>query len=144
MIVRGHGFSVEEGVVLNRLRRQTERWTDMLLGYLANDHDIAEFAFSRTNGPRTSPRTCTMKAVRSPGDQPWQLAVASLRATFERGLSDDSPNGDLNQRIASSILACFHSELFDAGGMLKSHWILRLSQIADDTQGLVEDLLHME
>ena len=79
-----------------------------------------------------------------PGDQPWQLAVTSLRATFEHSVSDGSPNGDLNRRIAASIMACFHSELFDTGGMLQAHWILRISQIADDTEGLVEDLLHAE
>ena len=143
LIVRGHGFSVEEGVVLNRLRRHTERWTDMLLGYLANDQDIAEFAFS---AKRVQDFAADVRdeGRYAPGDQPWQLAIASLCATFDRGLSDTSPNGDLNQRIASSILACFHSELFEAGGILKSHWVLRLNQIADDTQELVEDLLHME
>jgi len=143
LIVRGHGFSVEEGVGLNRLRRQTERWTDMLLGYLASDHDIGQFAF---NAQRTRDFAADLRAERrhAPGDQPWQLAVASLRATFQQGLSQTSPNGDLNRRIACSILACFHSELFDSRGVLKSHWMLRLSQITDDTQGLVEDLLHME
>ena len=45
---RGHGLSVEEGVVLNGLRRLTERWTDMLLGYLAGNVDVAEFAFNAT------------------------------------------------------------------------------------------------
>ena len=143
LIVRSHGFSVEEGVVLNRLRRQTERWTDMLLGYLASDHNIAEFAFS---AKRAQDFAADLRDERryAPGDQPWQLAVASLRATFARGLSDDSPNGDLNQRIAGSVLACFDSELSDSGGVLTSHWMLRLSQITDDAQGLVEDLLYME
>jgi hypothetical protein len=143
LIIRGHGFSVQEGVVLNRLRRHTERWTDMLLGYLANDHDIADFAFSAQRAQDFA-ADLRDEGRYAPGDQPWQLAMASLRATFERGLSEESPNGDLNQRIASSILACFHSERFDAGRMFRSQWVLRLTQIADDTEGLMEDLLHME
>lgn len=143
LIVCGHGFAMEEGVVLNRLRRQTERWTDMLLGYLAGDHQVAEFAFSADRA-RDFAADLHDERHAAPGDQPWQLAVMSLRATFERGLSGDSPNGDLNRRIAASVLACFHSELFDSGGMLQSQWTLRLNQIADDTESLVADLLHME
>jgi hypothetical protein len=143
LIVRGHGFAVEEGIVLNRLRRQTERWTDLLLGYLAGEHPIAEFAFSAERARDFAADLHDERHV-APGDQPWQLAVMSLRATFDRGLSGSSPNGDLNRRIAASILACFHSELFDSGGVLPSQWTLRLSQIADDTADMVDNLLRAE
>lgn len=143
LVVRGHGFSLEQGVVLNRLRRQTERWTDMLLGYLAPEHEIGEFAFSPQ---RARDFGADLHAERhdQQGRQAWQLAVLSLRATFACGLSDDSPNGDLNQRIAASVLACFHSGLFDNAKQLQGRWMLRLNQIADDTQELVDDLLHAE
>ena len=135
------GFAVEEGVVLNRLRRQTERWTDMLLGYLATEHQIADFAF---NPEHTQDFAADVHDERqeTPGNQAWQLAVTSLRATFECGWCDGHLNADLNRQIASSILACFHSELCDSGGLLRrAAGPCGPSQIADDTQKLVDDLL---
>jgi len=143
LIVGEHGFPAEEGMVLNRLRRHTESWTDMLLGYLVPEQDITEFAFSAQRA-RDFALDLRDEEHDLPGDQPWQLIIASLRSTFARGLSEDSPNRDLNRRIASSILACFRSELFDTAGLLESQWVLRLGQIADDTEHLVDDLLQME
>jgi hypothetical protein len=143
IMLRGHGFVVEEGVVLNRLRRQTERWTDMLLGYLGPDADISEFAFDIERA-RDFAVDVRQEHADPSATQAWRLAFASLRAAFQSGLSDVSPNADLNQRIAGSILACFRRELFDAHGLFKSHWLLRLSQVADDTQVLLDDLLCLE
>lgn len=140
LIVDGHGFGVEEGVLLNRLRRQTERWTDMLLGYLSSDPAVSDFAFS---AERAQDFAADLHDQRHdvPGNEPWQLAITSLRATFEHGLSGVTANGDLNRRIAGSILACFRSELFEASDVLQCQWTLRLTQIADDAEGLVDDLL---
>ena len=143
VLVRGKGFAVEEGVRLNRLRRQTERWTDVLLGYVACEHNVDEFAFN----PELAREFATdlQHEEGSTTRQPaWELTLASLRAAYHNNLSIPSPHGDLNRRIAASILACFHSDLFDSMGMLKSHWTLRLSQITDETQGLLDDLLKLE
>ena len=78
------------------------------------------------------------------GETAWELTLASLRATYYNNLATPSPNQELNRRIAASILACFHSELFNSLGTIKSHWMLRMSQVTDDAQGLVEDLLQLE
>ena len=45
IMVYGRGFSIEDGVMLNRLRRRMERWTDMLLGRIMLQHDISDLAF---------------------------------------------------------------------------------------------------
>lgn len=141
VMVYGRGFTVEEGVEVNRLRRQTERWTDMLLAYLVNRYDVTEFAF---NAQRCRDFASDLGyESRVSGGHAWQLALASLRAAFHNALTSTSPNTDLNRRIAASILACFHSDLFDSSGLLKSLWMLRLHHVADDTQGLL-DLLARE
>ncbi len=44
LIVRGPGINAESAVKLNHLRRRAERWTDLLVGYLARYGDVAEFA----------------------------------------------------------------------------------------------------
>ena len=141
VMIYGQGFTVEGGVELNRLRRQTERWTDMLLAYLVDRHEVAEFAF---NAQRCRDFASDLRYESNlPGGHAWKLALASLRAAFHNGLTASGPNQDLNQRIASSILACFHSDLFDSSGLLKSLWMVRLDHVADDTQGLL-DLLTRE
>jgi hypothetical protein len=143
LVVCGQGLSLEDGIVLNRLRRLTVRWTDMLLGYLAGGYDVAQFTFSAARA-RDFAADLRDEQREGAGDQPWRLSMASLRMAFENGLTDASPNPDLNERIAGSILACFHSEMFEARGMLASHWTLRLGQLAEDTAGLVDELLHMD
>lgn len=142
-LVRGQGFSISDGVKLNRLRRQTERWTDMMLGYLACDYDVDEFAF---DAEVTRDFAVDLQDEnQGPASEPaWELTLASLRATYYGGLTEPSPNAELNHRIAASILACFHCDLFNSFGTLKSQWMLRLGQVADDAQGLVEDLLQLE
>ncbi len=142
-LIEPQGFSQEEGARLNRLRRQTERWTDMLLGYLACDHEVDDFAFEPdlvhefSLDLRHEKRAATDEAA-------WKLTLASLRTSYYNHLRTDSPHGELNGRIAASILACFHSDLFDSMGLLKSHWMLRLSQITDETHTLVDDLLRID
>ena len=143
LLVKGQGFAANEARRLNRLRRQTERWTDLMLGYLACDHNVDDFAFD--------PELVHEFAAdlnyerRSVANEPaWKLTLASLRTTYCGNLVADSPHGDLNTRIAASILACFQSDLFDSMGTLKSHWVLRISQITEETEGLVEDLLGAE
>jgi hypothetical protein len=71
----------------------------------------------------------------------WTLLQATLRATFGRGLAATSPNADLNRRIATSVLSCFRSELFESTGTLRSLWLTRLVNGADDMQGMLDDLL---
>jgi hypothetical protein len=143
LLVRGCGLSLEESVALNRLRRQTERWTDMLLGSLAQQDNVSQFAFSAA-------RACEFAADqraaegRDGGGQRWPLALASMRSAYRTSLMDACPNRDLNERIGGSILACCHSELLAASRVLQSRWLLRLNQIADDTEGLLADLLRVE
>ncbi len=142
-LLNGQGFAVEEGVRLNRLRRQTERWTDMMLGHLASEIDIEEFAFEPDLARDFAADLCDEK--RSATDETaWKITLTSLRAAYHNALSDPSPHAELNQRIAASVLACFHCDLFNSIGRFESHWTLRLDQVADDTQGLVEDLILLE
>ena len=70
--------------------------------------------------------------------------MASLRTAFQRELGAVSPNGDLNAAIASGILACFPSELFDSTGLFRSLWLMRITSAAEDAQVMIEELLAPE
>ena len=70
--------------------------------------------------------------------------LSSLRAAFRQGLTAESPNGDLNARIAAAILSCFPPELFDSTGQFRSLWLLRLANATADAQGMIAELLSPE
>ena len=105
----------------------------------AGTHDVSEFAVE----PNRAKDFAADMSGRG-GRQAWPLIMASLRAAFQRGLSPESPNADLNGRIAAAILACFPLELFDSTGLVRSLWMMRLNNVAKDMQGMIEELLAAE
>jgi len=140
LMVYGHGLRVEEAVILNRMRRRNERWSDMLLGYLPDGEEVTEFAFS----PARVKEFADDAKVSAHPETAWSLLLASLRIAYQRQTYSSSPNEDLNRRVAAGILACLPSELFETTGTLKSLWLLRLQHAANDTQGMIEQLLALE
>ncbi|HLA85803.1 MAG TPA: hypothetical protein VJL29_13515 [Thermoguttaceae bacterium] len=140
-LVGGQGIDAEEAFRLNRLRRRTERWSDMLVGYLHDLIDVDQFAVDPQRALDFAEDLSYRRRLPG-GRQVWPLLQASLRATFGSGLSAASPNAELNERIASAVLSCFRSELFDSTGTLHSLWVTRLCNGADDVDGMIEDLLY--
>ena len=140
ILVRGPGIDAEQAVKLNRLRRRTERWTDLLVGYLASLHDVSEFAIDPDRAHDFA-EDLHYRSRLAGGQQTWPLVLASIRASFRRGPGPLSPNADLNNKIAVSILSCFQSELFDSTGLFRSLWLLRLSNVSDDAQAMLDELI---
>lgn len=137
------GLPLEEAVQLNRLRRRAERWTDLLLGHLWQEEADGELAFDRRRAADfASDHRDDRVAQVSP--HAWPLLFASLQAAFQQRLDARSPNFDLNEQIASGILACFGPDLFDGIGTVHSLWVVRLMAMTSDTQGLLADLLELE
>lgn len=143
MMLHGQGFGVEAAVSLNRLRHRIERWTDMLLGYIQTAADATEFAYDAQR-IREFAEDIEHEQLCPGGQVAWQVVLTSLRAAFRRSLMCDPVNNDLHERIAASILSCFDPEIFDSTGTLKSLWLVRLSNVAQDTQGMIDTLLAEE
>jgi len=142
-LLHEEGQSVLDTARLNKLRRQTERWTDMMLGHLACDFDVAEFAFDpdrvcEFSNDLHDERQLTGNAAT------WDLILASLRSAYRRFSRTPSPHPELNQSIATSILACFDAGPRNLVGMSELHWMLRLSRVTENAQRLLEHLLHGE
>jgi hypothetical protein len=140
LMLHGQGFGIEAAVMLNRLRCRIERWTDMLLGYVHTAADAKEFAFDID---RMTEFAEDMRHEQlSPGGQlAWQMTLANLRASLRRWLVCEAVNPEQNERIASAVLTAFDAEVFDSTGVLKSLWLVRMSNVAKDTQGLIDTLL---
>jgi len=142
-LARGPGVTSHDAVQLNRIRRQSERWTDLLLGHLTTIVDVSELAF-HPSVAREFADELRGKPSWNVGGQAWLLWLASLRAGFRRDFGQASPNADLNAQIASAILGCFPPELFDSNGLVQSLWLARLTRTADDMQGLITQLFQTE
>ncbi len=140
LMLQGQGFGVEAAVLLNRLRHRSERWTDMLLGYIQTAGDVREFAFDSERMLEFAD-DIQHEAISPGGALAWQMVLASLRGAFQRSLICESVNNDLNERIVSAVLSCFDTDAFDSSGVLKSLWLVRMSHVAKDTQGLIDVLI---
>jgi hypothetical protein len=138
LLVHGQGIEPDAAMKLNHLRRSSERWTDLLIGYLAGIHNSCDFAFDADRAKDFS-QDLHYQCRHAGGRQAWPLILASLRAAFRLGLSPQSANADINARIASSILSCFQPELFDSTGLFCSMWLMRLINAATDAQGMIDE-----
>ncbi len=132
--------NTEEAANLNRLRLRIERWTDLLVGHLVAMHDVSEFAFDADRA-RDFAVDLGDRSRRPDGRLVWPMLRASLRTAFQHELARESPNADLNARIAGSVLGCFPAAAFDSTGLPSSLWLMQVMNSADDTQVMLDDLL---
>jgi hypothetical protein len=140
LLVSRTGLTAEEAIQLNALRSRTERWADALVGHLASEYDVAQFAVEPDRA-RDFAEDLAHQRGQQGGRFAWPLLLASLRAAFRQSLSAESPNPDLNAQIAASLLACFPAEVFDGTGQVVSAWLLRISHVAGEAEGMLEELL---
>ncbi len=143
LLVRASEIDTAWAMRLNTIRRRCERWTDLLVGYLTGLEDVADFAIEPDRA-RDFAEDLRYRSNLAGGRQAWPLVLSSLRAAFQQGLIGDSPNADLNAQIASSVLACFPAELFDSTGLFRSLWLMRLTNMVGDTEGMLQSLIAMD
>jgi DNA-directed RNA polymerase specialized sigma24 family protein len=143
LIVFGHGLGAEDAVELNRLRRRVERWTDLMLGYVLLEHPVNEFAFDRSRADEFAEDLRHERKVGT-DSRAWQLVHSSLQVAFEKESRQVAASAELNQQIAAAVMGCLGEDLFDSLGLLKSRWQIRLTQVANDAQGMLTELLSTE
>jgi len=141
LLVHGPGVDTREAVSLNRLRRSTERWSDLLLGALPGSVALPEFCVDSERA-RDFAEDLADQRAQPGGHIGWPLMLSSLRAAFQAGLTPVGPNADLNSQIGAAVAGCFPPEVFDSTGLCRSLWLMRLTRTATDAQGLIADLLH--
>jgi hypothetical protein len=138
LLMHAAGVPIGEAVAVNRLRCKTERWTDLLLGQLSVPCDLSELAadVQRVRDFALERQTYSDDQAA----QRWSLLLTSLRQSFPSSAGPRSPNSDLNERIAASVLACFPTEAFESTGLFRSLWMIRLRYATDDAQGILDQL----
>ena len=125
---------------LDRIRRNTERWSDMLLGYLMVHHDVSDFAFDveRVKDFADGARD---EAQDKSDIYTWSLLKTSLAAAYGPDKTSVLPNGDLNQEILYGVFSTFGPDFYDAIGSFSSLWRCRLDHIANDAELMIQQLI---
>ena len=143
IMLRNTGIDVEKTVALNQLRRKTERWTDVLLAFMAHHANVSEIAFDPS---RYQDHADDLRHSRCQGrgDLVVQLLLASLKSAFSDRLHLPSPNADLNQKVSESILLSLPEDIFDSTGIPTSLWLVRMHHIANETEGMISQYLSHE
>ncbi|MEN1679109.1 MAG: hypothetical protein AAGJ46_05920 [Planctomycetota bacterium] len=140
------------------LARRAERWTDLLLGYVLplcgspGATSPAGHAIEFTFDPARAQEFAYDAHCQTGEGGRWTPAVSRvLHAAIHQAFTPTTggepvaaPAGDLNRRVAGASLGLFGPEAFDAHGLLRTAWLHRLEQTADDTVGMVEDLFAEE
>ena len=126
------GSDLRWAVEADRVRRQTERWTDLLLALMSELPGCVEFAVDHERlvefGLGCGQRSTTAES----------LVAAGVRAASRRLDQEESPNADLNSAVATSILGCFPSAAFDGVGVPRPHGYWSLLQGTSDHQLIIE------
>lgn len=115
------------------LRRQCERWADLLLAYLTPHVDVEEFAFDPARVGDFAFDAREHLRCGTSSDMAVTMIVAGLRSSLGPIKSGRTLNADLNQEIATALVSCFEPTFFDAHGHLQSSWLERLRRVPDET-----------
>jgi len=141
LLIQGHHVRLDQAAGLNRLRHRVERWTDLLLAPIVSEHGMAESLIEQFAVDTARARDFADDLEGGQGrrqfERAWPLVLASLRGAFQAELSGTVAHRALNAELASSVLACFPPDCFDATGIMHSSWLMRLTHAADDTPGLM-------
>lgn len=142
LLVYGPGVTAHDAVALNRLRRQAERWNDLLIGKLLLFDDVAEFAIDAEVAREFADDFRGDSSCQATG-MAGSLVAASLRAGFRAALGERRTGND-NDQIAAAVLGCLGPDVFDSLGLPQSLWSIRLQQAADSAQGMIDELFAAE
>jgi hypothetical protein len=119
----------------------------MLLAHLAPAVDLDEFALELQRAKDFAEDLDHESATADPR-LTSQVMLASLRASFAQGLTQQTMNGDLNRRIGGSILQAFREEIFETSGLTTglapTLWLERLARTANEAEGMVEELMLLD
>jgi hypothetical protein len=111
--------SLHQLSLVARLRRRTERWTDLLLGHLVQDFDVADFAFEERRS-----RDFANDQLRA-GDSGMlhpacNFLLTSLRLAFPQTHSTVIERDLTQQKVIGAVMACFPASSFQLHGPFKS------------------------
>ncbi len=132
------GMDDGQSRALDRVRRATERWTDLLLGILAPYCDVRDFAFDEEAALDFSQSLqasgdCSEAAVES-------LIRLGIGENMLRAFSAVCPHPRLNREISLNILSCFGGDLLGSAGPCSLVWQTGLQRNTEELARWLNEL----
>jgi hypothetical protein len=131
------GTSYAKAIVA--LHRQCDRWSDLLLAYLATHTNVEPFAASAARVVDFSYDARQHLNSTASSDMAVTMILAGMNSSLARLSPDRSPNTDLNAELATAVLGCFSPVDFDSLGLLQSPWFERLRNSPVEGPAAIED-----
>ena len=117
---------------VDRLRRKSERWSDLLIGHLVLNYQLDEFAFESNRSIEFG--QSQMREVIAATDEPvWEFVLAGVRLAFSSVDSVEAPSDVWNRGVVRSVLGSFPADSFDATGTFKSVRRVRIERPQQDS-----------
>lgn len=139
LVLHGRGIRARDAAELNVLRRRAERWCDLLIGYVAVEHDVLSLAPDPERAAEFASDLNQRGGWRA-GGQAWRLLKSSLLHGFGQSLSSRSRHTELNRRVGAAVIACFDGDLLQGHAWRPWLWMSTLEQTVEDTQALLDEL----
>jgi hypothetical protein len=124
---------------VDRLRRRSERWSDLLIGHLVINYQLDEFAFESSRSIEFG-QTQIKEILRATDEPVWEFIQTGLRLAFPGHHDAELASDVWNRGIVRSIVGAFSSDSFDDMGTFKSLQRLRLERNGDGQKGRLPGL----
>ncbi len=125
---------------VDRLRRKSERWSDLLIGHLVLNYQLDEFAFESNRSVEFG--QSQMREIIAATDEPvWEFVLAGVRLAFSSVDTLATPSDVWNRGVVRSVLGSFPADSFDDTGTFKSVRRVRIERPRNDSDKVSEALL---
>ncbi|MEZ6066158.1 MAG: hypothetical protein R3B90_10715 [Planctomycetaceae bacterium] len=110
----------------DRLRRRCERWTDLLIGVMANRHDVLEFAVDRDRAQEFAENHREESGTSA--RLAWQLIARGIRiAVPETTIA--AVHQPAYEGVIAAILSAIPGDAFNSNGEFHTRWVRRIAAI---------------
>ena len=140
VMLKANGRNMVKAEQLNRVRRGIESWTDVLIGRMAlRNREPLQYAIERERALEYAEEAVLQGygVIRKTSNA---LMNMSMHDMITKRLSVEPALPAANREVARSVMLMLRPELFDSVGTLKSLWMHRLENSADQTDRMLEEL----
>lgn len=115
------------------LRRQCDRWSDLLLAYLEPYRTVAPFAARPARVSDFASDAHQHLRTDASSNVTLTMILAGMRSSLVPLTTVRTPNADLNLEIAAALIGCFAPESFDSFGLPYTKLLDQLRLMPNDS-----------
>ena len=140
VILKAHGPAAVKAEQLNRVRQGIESWTDVLLGRMAiRNSEPLKYAIDRDRATEYA-EEATLQGHGVTRRTSNALMNISMHEMISQRLSPEPALPAANREVSRSVMLMLRPELFDSVGSLKSLWMHRIENSAEQTDRMLDEL----